>query len=251
MKKGFIIGLFLLSLFSITLVSAVSQTLPPPISVNDIQMFLTNLVSSDSGSILFVRIMLTLLLVIILYRPAEKIVGGNSGAGFLVSLIVSILAIRFLDSDSINGLLIPYTALGIALWVLIPFLLMFYFLVTSDLPSYFRKMGWAFMIVAFVYLWINRWDEIGDMSYIYLLGSLLSLGALFFDRTVRTMVEKAKLEMRMSSRDMIILDQLETSLKEIDKQIASANTEDAIKALLNERSEILKKMSKLYDQKNK
>jgi hypothetical protein len=89
------------------------------------------------------------------------------------------------DSKTLVGLLLPYGALAIALSVLIPFILMFFLLETSDIQRPYRKLAFGFMFIAFMMFWWLRWDKIGDASYIYLCFAAFAIGAYFMDPTLR------------------------------------------------------------------
>ena len=94
----------------------------------------------------------------------------HAWATWLVSIAVSLLAVRFLTQQWLLTILLPYSTLGIVIAAGLPFVL-FYFLV-SKFPHKAGKIGtlqriaWVFFGIVFVYLWYDRANS-GDASNAY------------------------------------------------------------------------------------
>jgi len=137
---------------------------------------------------LFAKILVFLLLIILIYfiLQKSKIFGEKKGLAFLVSLIVSILALRFLpDNELINGILLPYGVLGVALTTFLPFLIYFFFVHQSVPGGFMRRGAWALYALVFVVLLGFRWNDISPASeWLYISGIILVILALIFDKTI-------------------------------------------------------------------
>jgi len=53
-------------------------------------------------------------------------------------------------------------------------------------------MLWIFYIVVFIGLWASRYDELGQMSWIYMMSALAALLFLLFDGTIRRAIQRQK-----------------------------------------------------------
>jgi hypothetical protein len=79
---------------------------------------------------------------------------------WVISIAVSLLAVRFLTNDWLVTILLPYSTLGVAISAGLPFVL--YFFLVSSLPhqkdkaSLVQKIAWVFFGVIFLYLWYDR-----------------------------------------------------------------------------------------------
>ncbi len=105
----------------------------------------------------------------------------------IITFAVSVLAIRGISStDLIDTILLPYTALGIALSAGIPFVI--YFIIINvgfqDQPPIIRRLAWVFFGVIFLGLWFSR-SDLGDFDYIYLGTAILAIIMAFMDGTIK------------------------------------------------------------------
>jgi len=234
MKKSVLI---LVSLFIIlglsALVSAVS--LPaPPIVWSDVTLFLNNLlvgattIGSDDT---FARFLILVLLIVILTKPAKTIIGSTTPA-IIIATIVSILGLRFLSAQLIQGILLPYGTVAIVASTFIPFALLAYFL--SDISiGWIRKIGWIFTTVIFVGLWWMRWTDIGNMAYAYIIASILSIAFFFFDGTIQGWLKLNKIQKEKSKGAYMRIMELKQSIDEAIALFPNATT-TAEKSVLRE-----------------
>ena len=137
MKKGSIIGA-LLSIFTLGLVSA-----GPVEGLNQVFQGLTGVVVVIIGFIsdlilnidqfdefLFARILLFVLMYLVVYTVLKKneILTGDKKVNIIIAAAISILAIRFLPNNFVQGILLPYSALGIGISTFLPLIIFFFFL---------------------------------------------------------------------------------------------------------------------------
>jgi len=201
MKKGKTFSLLLLTaLFSLPFISAqiygfssvkdiVMRTIDSVLSI--LSPFFEVLIGNYATSeFFFAKILLLFLLIIICKYVLDKtpIGEGNGKISLLIATIVSILAIRFIsDTDLIQGILIPYGTLGIAISTIVPLLIFFYFIHNSNVGPAGRKFFWAMFIIILLVLWGSKSSQIGQTAnQIYGLTILAALLIVIFDKSVHS-----------------------------------------------------------------
>jgi len=141
-----------------------------------------------SNEFLFAKVLLFILLIMIISFILQKssLFGNKKGIIFVISLIVSLLSLRYLpENDLINGILLPYGVLGITLATFLPFLIYFFFVHQSPMGGFGRRAGWAVYGVVFLVLLGFRWGEVSSASqWIYMIGMILVILAFIFDRSI-------------------------------------------------------------------
>lgn len=140
---------------------------------------------------LFAKILITLLIFFVIYTVLKKNKMFNDKISLVISIIISILAVRFIpDNEFINGILLPYGVLGIAITVFLPYLIYFFFVHQSVKGSITRRLAWMVFGAVFAGLWayrINEVDEIG--RYIYTIGLIFVIVSIIWDRRIHRFFE--------------------------------------------------------------
>src|SRR3989338_10978061 len=118
---------------------------------NPIVKFIIGDVEGDSG-LLFIKLMVFFLILVIVYYATRNVpgIGDKKSLSFIISLIVSVMAIRFLTTkELVNFIWAPYGVLGVALSSIFVFVLAFFFIMSFN--DIIRKVGWtAFKINQFL-----------------------------------------------------------------------------------------------------
>lgn len=146
-----------------------------------------------TGTLLFERFIIFVLLLSIVYLSLSKtpFFKGNKAVIWVVTIAVPLLAIRFMDFDWLNSVILQYTILGVVLTSILPFIIYFLFLHGFDQPT-IRKVGW----ILFLVVYYGLWSTTGNATYgqYYLLTMLLSLLLLIFDGTIHRyfLIQKIK-----------------------------------------------------------
>jgi len=148
---------------------------------------------------------------ILLYIP---IFGERKFIKTLVALIVSILSVYFIPIDLIKPMLNPYSALGITLISILPFILMFLFARYMLINTFLKKMAW--LIFSVVLLGVTIYTAIQDKNaytWIYGIASILSVVMVFAGNKIDKWTHIGALEASMTKaeRDLqarLALDQL-------------------------------------------
>jgi len=201
MKKSVIIFSAILSVILIAGLVAAQNLPAPPVTMAQLKTGISTILSSSNNAVfgqaddLAARLLFFLLLLIVLYKPSEKIIGEErSNIALALSAIISIIAIRFLNTDIVSGLFLPTAALGVTLSILLPIALFGAFLTTSDLPKTIRKSAWWIFAVIFISLWWIRGTSLGDLSWMYAAAALVCLAGAFFDGTLHAWWYQARSE---------------------------------------------------------
>jgi len=148
-----------------------------------------------NGETFLAKLLFLIIIFAIVWMAVGKIdfFSDNTWAMWIVSVAVSILAIRwFGNAQIINTVVLPYSALGIAISAGIPFVLAF--LIIGGLNGTLRKFAWIFFAIIFVGLWFSRYDELGSFGYIYLVTAGLSIVMMIMDGTIQKWRTKMKLD---------------------------------------------------------
>ena len=139
----------------------------------------------------FALVLLLVLLFVVIYALLIRIntimhvsLFENRAVAFLVALIVSVLSVRFLPTDWVGAILLPYGGMGISIAVLLPLIIFGLFVHFTLQSGSARRMAWLFFAIVFVGLWIKRRAEVGDFGWIYGVGIAMVLVNILFDRQI-------------------------------------------------------------------
>lgn len=137
---------------------------------------------------LFAKFLLGIIIFVVCIFGIEKsnIFGNKKGIIRIIALAITILAIRYIpDSGFIHAMILPYTVLGVAVSVIIPLIIFFFFIHNVSDSSVWRRVGWIFFGTIFAVIWYNRYTQIGPIGnqiYFWLLVVVFAL--ILFDRKI-------------------------------------------------------------------
>lgn len=181
--------------------------------------FLQVILGGDNytGWILFEKFLIFMLILSIVYLSLNKVpmFGEQRNILWIVTIIVSILAVRYLSVGWINTILLEYQVLGVALTGILPFIIYLFFLHNVSNSSIVRKIGWIFFIIVYYGLWSTS----GTYNYgqIYLWTMVVSGLFLLFDGTIhKYYMTQGVMDARQSS--------YASKIAEIDGEINSINS---------------------------
>ncbi len=197
---------------------------------------------TDSGEIFFAKAMLFIILLSLITFAAGQIPPIAGKRAIWISLIVSILSVRLITADWVKAILLPYSALGIALTSFLPFMLYFFF-VEKGLVGYttMRKLAWIFAAVVFAGLFIYQNAAVTttlsgvapgtgsiaftstipgfNPTYIYLIAAIASIIMLLADNTIQRAFAKARAAGIGDERKAAIGLKLDTDYTEVLKTV--------------------------------
>ena len=214
-----------------------------------------------STELFLAKVLLAIIIFGIVWMALNKISFFQEYAWVLwtVTIAVSLLAIRWIgDASVINTIILPYSALGVALTAGIPFVI--YFLIVKDFQRTMRKLSWVFFSVIFFSLWVMRSGKVaegtsviggpvGAFSWIYLATAVLGLAVLTFDGTIQKILNKIEIEKQMSYKDLErkhrLLDELDET-RELKSKLISRNAKiSEIKSIETRIDRLEKEIAKL------
>ncbi len=143
----------------------------------------------DYDEHLFSRVLLLILIFVVVYGVLShmEMFQEYRRSSLILAVVVSLLAIRYLVSvDLINAALLPHGAMGIAISVLIPCLVYFYFVHWTISHPVGRRLAWILFGVIFIGLWWQRRVELGDANFIYWMAVAAVILNVVFDRQIHT-----------------------------------------------------------------
>ena len=136
-----------------------------------------------------ILLLIILFLVIVFSLNKSKMLGSLEDKPFVIytiSALISILAMRYLpDSDLIQGILLPYSALGIAITTFLPLMIFFFFIQNSNFGGFGRRAGWFLYGIIFLALWLSK--EVTTSSttnMIYSFSLLFIVLSIMFDKSI-------------------------------------------------------------------
>jgi len=163
--------------------------------------------TAEAPELFLAKILLAIIIFSIVWIALSKVsfFSENEWSLWLLTIAVSLLAIRWIgDASVVNAIILPYSALGVALTAGLPFVLAF-LIIENNFNKTMRKIAWVFFIVIFVALWIMRSGDnagaagaiggpIGSFVWIYLATGVLALVVLSFDGTIQKILGKIEVE---------------------------------------------------------
>jgi hypothetical protein len=243
MKKvgGLLIAVVLLSIFMTGLVSAessVERFLDRGVEqISPVAKYLVG--DAENATVLFVKVLVLILLLVVVYIAIGRVpgLGDNGTIAFVVSLIVSLIAVRYITSEALVNLIwIPYGTLAIVLSAGLPFIIAFFFLESFD-QDVVRKVGWIALLVVFVGLALMRWEELavetalGNLAWIYVIIAVLC-GLLFlYDKHIKAWIERRRLRLQAARTLVIGRAKKRAELVELRKDFGRATTPADRKAI--------------------
>jgi len=192
----------------------------------------------------FSRIMLLVIVFAVVYLSLSRIAifHDNKGVCFVVAAAISLLGARYIaDSDLIEGILLPYGTLTVALTILLPFLIYFFFVHTSVVSGVGRRLAWIVFIAVFFGLWWTRYDSMGTANWIYWVGILLVGVSLLFDKTIHAYFGISQLDEATRAQNAQRYSKLIAQLKEIEDALGNQATPGSVKIALERRKHHIQK----------
>lgn len=189
---------------------------------------------------LFAKILLFALILIITYTVIKQntLFGGtrNKPVQWIISITVSILAIRYLPDNFIQAILLQYGALAVGLTVFLPLIIYFFFIHQSGIGRFGRRAGWVVFALSFFALWSFRYEDLGSANFIYWIAIGFVGISIVFDKSIHryfSFTDFRKAEKRLNERAKWVLeDQLDKLREALEKErISPSKFEERVKEL--------------------
>jgi hypothetical protein len=154
--------------------------------------------STWSGEFLFEKLLIFIMLVALIFVILSKSVpifkdDENKKVKWIIAVIIPLIAIRYIEPQWLNGILLQNAVLAIALTTLLPFIIYFFFLVegVGKDSHTVRMVGWIIFIVIYFGIWSTSDLEIANY-YIWIM--VLAIACLVFDGTIQSYFHKQELK---------------------------------------------------------
>lgn len=162
----------------------------------------------------------------------------------IISVSVSLLGTRYLGGlDIIQGVLLPYGTMMLAISIALPFLIYFFFVHNTIKSGVGRRVAWILFGAIFLGLWWTRRAEMGDLSWIYNIGIVAVIIVVLADTEIHKYF--GVIEMQNAKRAQISLEisDLEAKVAHLRTNAAPSRiTLDTIDKLERRISELYKKL---------
>ena len=198
MKRGIYVLAFIAVILAVGVVSAqdivegLSSIANAIISILE-PVFQALVGETSEPEMLFAKSLLLIIVFSVIWAVLDQIdvtPFDNGYASFFISLAAALLSVRFIgEGDWLQTILLPYTALGVAITCLLPLIIAFYVIEKSIKSRAVRRIAWVFVAVAFIALFFSRYDDMSSGDYvggvspafIYVFAAIGSILLLLFD----------------------------------------------------------------------
>ncbi len=140
-----------------------------------------------TGFMLFERFLLFILLICLIYVILGRVefFDNQKAVKWVVSIIVPLIGIRFIDFDWLSAILLQYQLLAIIFTSLFPFVLFFFFVhsLGKDYPM-LRKIAWIFFVGIYAGLWNTA--QSGVQGSVYFWTMVAAILGFLLDRRIET-----------------------------------------------------------------
>ncbi|RMD67498.1 hypothetical protein D6817_01490 [Candidatus Pacearchaeota archaeon] len=182
-----------------------------------------------SSSLLFERLLVFMIVLSIVYVTLGKIpmFAENAFVRWVVSLVIPLLSIRFMEPGWLLAIIIQYKVLSIALTSILPFIIYFFFIHNLGRDSgVVRKVGWILFMIVYLGLWASIEDEL--QSAVYFWTFVASLALLIFDGTIHHYFIKQQLSRAGVANKWQHIAQLRGEIDETQRAITAGHIPEAI-----------------------
>lgn len=183
--------------------------------------FFEAILGVDSGTMydqyFFARVLFLILIYIIVSLSLENIdlFKGKKGVTVIVSAAVAILGARYIgDFQIIQAMLLPYGALMISISIILPILLVGFFIHKTMSSGVVRKAAWIFFAIIFIGLWLTRKvdAQFNEFKWIYNIGILAVVVIFLADSKVHEYFGYAEAKEAKNKRIKMQLADIEAQL---------------------------------------
>ncbi len=195
---SFVMGVLLLSFASsldTTGIQKTSQSIVDSITGALSPVFEGLLGETSNSEFFFAKILIIILIISIVYASlsASGINALTEHAWVLwtVSIIVSILGVRFLTDELIQTIALPNSAFAVAVSAGIPFVLVF--LMIRGFAPFAQRLAWGFFAIVFLGLWVVRGNELGNVAFIYPLTAALAVIMAFLEGIIQKYMAQSRM----------------------------------------------------------
>jgi|TARA_Y100000310_G_C20690313_1_gene821776 hypothetical protein len=104
---------------------------------------------------LLIQLLLFIIVFVITSQTLKRVFKDKTTPS-IIALSVSLIATYYISNSQLDFLNITYSLTGIILLILIPFIIAFFFIYSSNINSLLRKMFWIFYGIIIIFLLQNK-----------------------------------------------------------------------------------------------
>ncbi|MEK6928726.1 MAG: hypothetical protein AABW65_02090 [Nanoarchaeota archaeon] len=243
-------SIFFILLISLSLVSAQSHLKSPGDAIKSVASSVKESLGDSIEKDTLTKFLLFFLIALIIYAISDKIpfLEEKSWLSGLISIVIAILATLYLKVEEINTILVSYNALGIAITIIIPFIII---AVISKglhekqhhLPA---KLLWILFIVALILKYITASDSIGAFGqWFSLIAGILALIMLFLEKKIYVFLLIQQIKNARETAKAESLAEITTQLDQLNEKIRNASNEAIAKTLIVKYNRLVKRQNEL------
>ncbi|MEK6908867.1 MAG: hypothetical protein AABX23_02340 [Nanoarchaeota archaeon] len=154
-------------------------------------------VGPGNSEIFFAKILLFLVIVSVIWIILGRMplfTHNRSTVGF-VSIVVSLLGVRFISAEWVNAILLPYNTLGIAVVSVLPLAIYTYFVYSAIGSKTLQRAAWIVAGCVFIFLYWTRLDDLGTkVAWVYGLCAGACIITFFCNNIINMTLNKIKIE---------------------------------------------------------
>ena len=197
---------------------------------------------------LFAKVLLFTIVLMITYAVLKKnnLFGRNKPALKVISIAVALLSIRFLEEELIDSILLPYSALGVALTTFLPFMIYFFFIHQSDIGPFGRIFGWVIFALSFSAILGFRSSELTEVaSYIYGGALLFIVISLIFDKSIHSYFQLSDLRGARREGNARRYAEIEERIERLDRNMTNTSSESVKRSLERQKERLNEELERL------
>lgn len=181
-----------------------------------ISQLIFNLESFDEFAIAKLILLLLIFLIVNAILQKNNLISRSERLNRFIALLIAILAIRYIpNNEFIQAMILPYSAMGIAITVFLPLIIFTAFIAQSEFGPFGRRAGWMLYGIVFISLWWFRRDDLGSADLIYWLGIAYIALAMMFDKKLRKYFGMGDIRKYVRSREKRLVRNLKRRLHQL------------------------------------
>jgi hypothetical protein len=214
-------------------------------------LFDTILEINQVDELLFAKLIFFVLIFLVIYVTINEndfFAKKDSTINKIITAAISILTVRFMPDELIQVMFLQYGALGATIGMLIPFIIILFFLHQSNFGPLPRKIGWFIYGVSYIAIFSYSYTDItGIADYVYWTGIVGIVVAFFMDRQIHAAFGSAELRGANRAFEVKRLSRFRKELKETSEALDDTTiTSIERKSLEKQISFIKKQISKIH-----
>lgn len=151
---------------------------------------------SGSSDVFLAKILLFFAYFAVVWSVVTRVpvVKDKIWVGYIVSVVVAILGIRYLTPDAILAGAFSSSATVLALFIFTSFAVFFFVIQTGVTLPLLRKLAWIILAACYIGLFATYGYQNMVTRWIYLVAVALSVGAFLLDGTIQSLFNRARVE---------------------------------------------------------